>query len=261
MIPTFVISLPDCTDRRRRIAVRLNELSLPFEFVDAVDGRNRLPEEYEALVDWENAITSDGFPISEAEFGCALSHIKVYQKVLERGIPYALILEDDAIPLPDLADYIAGRHFVDADLTSLYYFRKAYVRKRFAKHLFGHYKSHLCVPKIDILGAVGYIVSIDAVRHLVKNALPVNTQADWPTCAEHFKRQGRWRLIHPRLVEHPPIEEGCGASILNDFGRTAVRSKKKKRRMLGVYIPPRRYIVSSWRRGILLRLQSIHEIK
>ena len=100
-IPILVISLPDCTDRRERIARHLNDLSLPFEFLDAVDGRHGLPAECEPLVDRESrrgSRAADG-PMTDAEFACALSHIQACRQVLERNLSHALILEDDAMPL------------------------------------------------------------------------------------------------------------------------------------------------------------------
>ncbi len=51
MIPIFVISLPDSLERRENVSERLGALGLPFEFIDAVDGRKRLPPEFEVMVD------------------------------------------------------------------------------------------------------------------------------------------------------------------------------------------------------------------
>ena len=49
--PVFVVSLRDATDRRDNITKQLSELSIPFKFIDAVDGRAELPTEHEELVD------------------------------------------------------------------------------------------------------------------------------------------------------------------------------------------------------------------
>ena len=40
----FIVSLKDATQRRPNITKRMKDLGLPFEFFDAVDGRNRLSE-------------------------------------------------------------------------------------------------------------------------------------------------------------------------------------------------------------------------
>ncbi|WP_171993459.1 glycosyltransferase family 25 protein [Campylobacter mucosalis] len=42
------------------------------------------------MYDYKNCFLTKG------EIGCALSHLKIYQKMIDENIPYALILEDDA---------------------------------------------------------------------------------------------------------------------------------------------------------------------
>ena len=238
MIPTFVISLPDCKIRRKRIAARMDDLSLPFNFLDAVDGRRGLSQEHESMIDRDRSLAIMSYPLSDAEFGCALSHILAFKKVLDHGIPYAMILEDDAIPQPSLPRYLESQHFLEFDLTGLCYSR-THVRPRNAKHLFDGYTSYLAEPGVDLRGAVGYIVSLNAARHIVQNAIPVVDVADWPACTEHFKVRKRWNIVHPRLVEHARQNEEEEPSIIRQT------LSGRKRRFLGVYVPPWPKIVRS----------------
>ena len=231
LIPTFVISLPDCAIRRQKIAARMAALSLPFDFLDAIDGRQGLSQEHESTIDRDRSLSILSYPLSDAEFGCALSHIEACRKVLDRRIPYAMILEDDAIPQPDLPRFLESRQFQQFDLTQLCYSR-TYVRPRNSKHLFDGYTSYLAEPGVDVRGAVAYIVSLDAAKHIVQHALPVVSVADWPVCTEHFKVRQRWHLVHPRLVEHARRNDKEEPSII----RPTVSDRK--RRFLGVYVPP-----------------------
>ncbi len=253
VIPILVISLPGSADRRESIAARLDALSLPFEFVDAVDGRRGLPEECEPLIDRSRAVSGHSYPMSDAEFGCALSHMKAYRRMIDNGIPHAMILEDDAIPQSDLPQYLEGRHFEGSDLTSLFYGR-AYVKPRRAVHLFDGYKSYPCEPGIFVGGAVGYIVSLDAARHILENAVPVISVPDWPACAERFKELKRWHLVHPRLVEHAKRNTGGEPSTIGPSRR------QRKRRFLGVYIPPWDRITQSWKWKLCYRLLGFRKI-
>ncbi len=80
------------------------------------------------MIDRVNGVDLGGLPLLDVEFACALSHIKALQMVIDRDLDYALVMEDDAIPDPRLPKYLAGRHFVGAELTSLNYGR-AWVRR------------------------------------------------------------------------------------------------------------------------------------
>ena len=257
-IPIFVISLPDSTDRRETITARLDALSLPFEFVDAVDGRHGIPEECEPLVDRKRSAGRGAGPMVDAEFACSLSHIQTCRIVVERGLTHALILEDDAIPQPDLPTYLAGSYFENTEVTCLY-FGRASVRKRSAVNLFGQYQSFECFPDSDMPRMVDYIVSAEPARHIVANALPVNREAVHFTCYEDFKRRRTWRVVHPRLIEHPHVTHEEGDSIINAFGRTEKR--KHKRRFLGVQVPPMKYIAKSCLRGALGPMIGLRKIK
>ena len=47
-------------------------------------------------VDHEFCQSNFGHKISKYEIACAMSHIKVYEKMIAENIEHALILEDDA---------------------------------------------------------------------------------------------------------------------------------------------------------------------
>ena len=96
MLPTFVISLPEATDRRTRLTKIFEDLGLEFEFIDAVDGR-----QFDVL-NHPNYAPSQrlryfGKHITGGEIGCLLSHKNIYQKMINENINRALIFEDDVI--------------------------------------------------------------------------------------------------------------------------------------------------------------------
>jgi len=168
-IPCFVISLPDCTARRDAIRRRLHGLGIPFEFLDAVDGRQGLPPEYESRIRRAES-KRRGRLLADADSACALSHIKADRRIVAAGIPHALVLEDDALPKPALPTYLAGKHYEDARVTQVYVGSYPYVRWTGAKRLFANHSSHVLAP-IPRGGAVAYIVSCDAARHFVDRAI------------------------------------------------------------------------------------------
>ena len=84
-----------------------------------------------------------------------------------------------------------------------------------------------------------------AARHIVGNALPVDKEADWPSCVDDFIQEKQFRCVYPPLVFHQSIEGGV-PSIISDHGRWA---NKTKRRFLGIYTPPLEQVLRSYRRA------------
>ncbi len=241
-IPVFVVSLLDCTERREAISEALCNLGIDFEFVDAVDGRHGLDPQYEDQID-RVATRRAGRILSHAEFACALSHIKVYRRIVSENIAYALILEDDAVPSPQLVEFLTGRYYHDAELTQLYSSR-AYVRRQGVIGLFDHYLSHLRAPGLKgtgASGAVAYTMSYRAALHFVRHAVPVTRVTDWPRCIEDVITKRQCRVIHPPLVWYSSVE-----SLIDNYGRT---ENRRQRRFLGMYIPPFRRMVESCARA------------
>src|SRR5438067_12759042 len=90
-IPVYVISLRDAEQRRRNMTARLNALDIPFQFVDAIDGRTqRLPEVFDGA-----RIVRQGF-WGESALACAMSHRLVHRCIASGPGEAALVLEDDA---------------------------------------------------------------------------------------------------------------------------------------------------------------------
>ena len=237
-IPVFVVSLPDCTDRREAISKALNRLGIEFEFVDAVDGRHGLDPKYEDQID-RAAARRRGRILSDAEFACALSHINVYRHIVSENIAYALILEDDATPYPKLVEFLAGSYYREADLIQLYSTR-AYVRRRGSKRLLDTYTSYLHTPHLNAASTVAYTVSYRAAFLFATYAVPVNNQADWPWCIEDLVARRQCRVIYPHLVGHGLGERN--ESLIHTYGR---REREERRRILGIAIPPFRRILES----------------
>lgn len=98
MLHIFIVSLQQDVEKREIISKILNDFNLDFTFIDAVYGRE-LPNEYlDYLRKKSSGILVDrGFPATPGEIGCTLSHLKTYQEVIDRGLEWACILEDDAI--------------------------------------------------------------------------------------------------------------------------------------------------------------------
>lgn len=103
----FVINLVGQTERRTQMAQRLDALGIAHEFVEAVDGR-RL-DEAEIARRYDASLARERYrDMTRSEIGCALSHLRVYETMLDRDLPWALVFEDDAAPGPDVPEVLAA---------------------------------------------------------------------------------------------------------------------------------------------------------
>jgi GR25 family glycosyltransferase involved in LPS biosynthesis len=95
----YVINLVRSPERRSFITAQLEKTAMPYEVVEAVDGRD-LDVCAPDLVD--PALATKTVHLSTT-VACALSHIRAYRKVLQDRHEVALVLEDDVTLPTDLA--------------------------------------------------------------------------------------------------------------------------------------------------------------
>lgn len=107
----FVINLKKDIERREHIAKEAKKLGLDFEFFEASYGKD-LPPEFLAQCRQNDELIFDlagGVKVKLVnhftvnEIGCALSHLRLYQHIIDCNLDRALVLEDDICLKPDLA--------------------------------------------------------------------------------------------------------------------------------------------------------------
>ena len=171
------INLLKRPDRNEHIVKTLEYLDLfnMCERIDAVDGRKLEKEKIS-----NNLISSEGVedaynkdqrlyePLTQGGIGCALSHKKVYEKIISDNINKCLILEDDAkfdIDFFKKMDEIDVPE--DFDMLFLGY-HVSHVKKNVNKYCF--------VPE-KVYGLFGYVVSLEGARKLL-DIFPLTYQID-----------------------------------------------------------------------------------
>jgi glycosyl transferase family 25 len=101
----LVISLPRAGARRRLIQAQLDFPGMPpYRFLDAVEGAALDSVQLARLYDENKALSIQG-ALTLPEIGCAASHLAAFRQVVDRALPLAVVLEDDAL---------LGVKFVDA---------------------------------------------------------------------------------------------------------------------------------------------------
>lgn len=108
---TYIVNLARSTDRRSYMEKILSEYpQLDIEFIEAVDGRELIPEEREQIFDLVRFKKETMKIVRPGEIGCTLSHQKCYRKMVDEGIGCALIFEDDLIINENLDSFIMNIH-------------------------------------------------------------------------------------------------------------------------------------------------------
>ena len=92
----YIINLERSEKRRQHIIAEAKKHNLEYELFSAVDGLYVSDSEKKELCDLD-AIANKPDLLSPGMIGCALSHYKLYRKIIEDGVEVALILEDDVI--------------------------------------------------------------------------------------------------------------------------------------------------------------------
>lgn len=93
----YVISLKSSTDRKAFMKAQCERIGISPVFIDAIDGKDLSQSKISQYCNQKKAKQLFSRELLLGEIGCALSHKKVYKRIVDENIPYAVILEDDAV--------------------------------------------------------------------------------------------------------------------------------------------------------------------
>lgn len=201
---TYVINLARSPDRRAHITGELDKARVDYEIVTGVEGRDLDLTDTATIA--PTLLTRSDWPAGMA--GCALSHLRVYRKILADGLDRAVVLEDDVtVPtdLNSLADEV-GRHLTGAEVALLNYDSRQTLSMSRESAVSLSSSRHLVLP-IDVRSpgsSAGYVVTREACERMDKSMLPVRASPDdwW-----FFYREGildRVRCVVPLPVRKSP---------------------------------------------------------
>jgi glycosyl transferase family 25 len=239
-IPCFVVNLARDVARRENIEAQLAHLGMAYNIVPAVDGKALSDAELAENYDRAKAEKAHR-PLSLSEIGCAMSHLQIYQTVVRGNLPYAFVLEDDALLAANVDEVLARLpRFVFPDepvVTLLSYVRRYRNRERqilsdsaFLADTYG-----------NAARSLAYVVTQKAAQQLIKHGYPI-----WRECDRwyDFKREGvvRVKCVVPYCVGNDPqFSSGIEAErklLMSDSnnkraehdGRSFLRKKFEKTR-------------------------------
>lgn len=102
----FAINMEHQTERRKHVLSECSKVGLNPIFIKAEDGKKLTCSDIKKHTNQEKAIQTIGRELSKSEIGCALSHKKIYNKIVDESIECALIIEDDIMLKDDFVKII-----------------------------------------------------------------------------------------------------------------------------------------------------------
>ncbi|MCX8588222.1 MULTISPECIES: glycosyltransferase family 25 protein [unclassified Gilliamella] len=186
----FAINLSSAVNRRDRISNLCKKLKMDFEIITAIDGRE-LDENFinDNVYDYKNCFLTKG------EIGCALSHIGVYKEIINRRLPYALIIEDDAIFDSRTVDFMSA--FEKKPKNGIFLLTGDVEYAKNKKMRLGDFN---VFPIAKAIRATGYIITLKTAKKMVEFLMPIRYEADM---FEIFRTCGNIKTYFtlPHLIE------------------------------------------------------------
>jgi glycosyl transferase family 25 len=184
----FIINLPRDADRRKLIVDDMEKCKLNFSIIEAVNGSLLSDEDIEKYYDEKKSIELFNNKLSLGEIGCALSHIKIYQKMVREDIPSSVILEDDVCIIDSKIDSILkkleGIYSSDFPVVVLLNYVKRYVLNDDDIVVDKKYSLHDSYRGVS---ASGYFITKAAAKIMAENIFPIYVVADkWEYFQEKF---------------------------------------------------------------------------
>ncbi len=174
-IPIFVVNLKKDIKKQQHMQKLCQKFDLDVEFIEAVYGKDLTQKEVDEVYSEKRAREEIGRELSQGEIGCALSHKKIYKKMINKKMDMALILEDDIefdadlLKILNKVEYfnddwelvLLGQHTAtsrDKDTLSSIWARKSIVN--------GYKLVHPCEKAY---GTYGYMITRNGAKKLLRH--------------------------------------------------------------------------------------------
>jgi glycosyl transferase family 25 len=173
-IKIFIINLKNEFDRRKHIVNELKKLNLEFEIYFAKKGSELTKKEI-TLYSKKEAFKNENRDLSLDEISCALSHIKIYKKIIESKYRLSLILEDDVVINKNLLNIFKNLNKFPKNWELINFYTDA------RKKVIGRkiYENDQCVRFNERANRTcSYLIKMKTAEKLIKCALPIRFPAD-----------------------------------------------------------------------------------
>ncbi len=212
----YLINLARSKERLQACARQFEAHNLPFERIDAVDGDCLSRSDVDALYDFNQS--SYHKHLTSGEIGCYLSHMHVWQKIVDDQLDYAVILEDDIILQQNIQQGLEAIEGIEQpwDLVKLAetHIKRTVVHQysanEFSLVTYNKVPSRTCAQVVSLAGAKKLI----ALSSRIARPIDIELQYWWENSLNIFG-------LKPYVVEANHAE-------LSDIDGSQTRSKAKQ---------------------------------
>ena len=194
--PIWVLNLERSRDRRSYMERQLNELNWRFEIVPAVDSRYLGSEDLKHYSTQE-AMKTIQRELKPGEIGCALSHAKMWARIVAENIEEVLILEDDVTIKRELLDVLDTRSTFPGDW-ELINFRTDVQKIPVGPPVYAGYR--ICHFQRYDNRTCAYFINTKGAKKLCDHVYPIRWAADGLTGRTYISDLVSYG-IYPDLVE------------------------------------------------------------
>ena len=173
-MPIWVINLEWDTERRAFMEHQLRELGVTYEITKAVDGATLTAEDLTAY-SAARAKMHHGRDLVPGEIGCALSHIRLWERVVREAHAHVLVLEDDVVIGRMLIEVLscAARFPTDWDFIN---FATLAPQVPFGEPIHDIHQAAYLRGVIGLTGA--YLIRNRGAKKLLSKAFPIRVPID-----------------------------------------------------------------------------------
>lgn len=160
---SLVISLKTAMERRKHIEHQFTSKGVNFQFFDALT-----PEKAKPLAEKMSLIVKNEC-LTSGELACFMSHVSIWQKIVDEKIPYLAIFEDDVFLGENVAEILNSDMWIQADWDVIKveaFAETVLVGKKYTNIL--DKDMEVFQLKSKNLGTAGYILSLNGAQQYLR---------------------------------------------------------------------------------------------
>lgn len=226
---SLVISLKTATERRQHIETQFGQQNIQYKFFDA------LTPDLAAPLAKEMQLNVNAEFLSAGELACFMSHVSIWQKMVDENIPYLAIFEDDVYLGEQATVLLNEDQWIQQDWNII-------KLEAFADKVFLSQKSidiaegqrQIYQLKGKNLGTAGYVLSLQGAKAYLKYIQSVQLIALDQLMFNDYIRQGQLQVhqMNPALciqemMLYPETKTVLSSDLLAERKQRMKKYKKK----------------------------------